>query len=116
MISLHGFRNLGVFTAGRVTLIAESRSDARSLITALTKALQASHVPVVRTRVKRLDLDAVSLGYDRSTGWIQTKLFFGQNDNGEVYLNLNTKTGLGEFSLKDPDYGNYVVTRLARVL
>ena len=29
---------------------------------------------------------------------------------------LNLKTGLGEFSLKDPDYGNYVLAQLARVL
>jgi hypothetical protein len=36
--------------------------------------------------------------------------------SSEVYLNLNPVLGKGEFSIKDPDYGDGVLLELAKVL
>lgn len=47
--------------------------------------------------------------------WIAAKLFFG-GDQGEVFLNLNPALGKAEFSIKDSDYGDYVIGELAKVL
>jgi hypothetical protein len=46
------------------------------------------------------------------------KLFLGNEDEepGEVYLNLNAKDGVGEFSIKDSDYGVAVMRQLVKVL
>jgi hypothetical protein len=102
-------------TNKRVGLIAVDGSNPASFLAALEKALEAKRLPLHPRRVNRLDVDAVILDYKKSTGWIYAKLFFG-NDQGEVYLNLNLKTGLGEFSEKDIDCGNYVLAQLARVV
>jgi hypothetical protein len=114
-VSLSKFSKLSVFSAGVVTLIAMPGSQPRAMLATLRRALEATRSPRRTTRTNRLSLDAVILGYNRATGWLTTKLFFGE-DLGEVYLNLNRKLGLGEFSEKDPDYGNYVLSQLARVL
>jgi len=46
--------------------------------------------------------------------WIATKAFLAGGD-AEVFLNINPKLGVGEFSPKDPDYANQVVAELAKV-
>jgi len=38
------------------------------------------------------------------------------SDDGEVFLNINRIDGKGEFSIKDSDYGDYVLNALAKVL
>jgi hypothetical protein len=114
-IALDGFQSIEFLSTGRVTLIAVPGSDAHSFLAALERALDATRMPSTPKRVKRLALDCVILDYSRKTGWIHTKLFFG-DDQGEVFLNLNPRTGRGEFSLKDSDYGNYVLAQLARVV
>ena len=43
------------------------------------------------------------------------KLFLAGGE-GEVFLNINAREGLGEFSIKDEDYATIVVTELAKVL
>jgi hypothetical protein len=43
------------------------------------------------------------------------KLFFG-DDQGEVYLNFSPMLNKAEFSIKDPDYGDFVIAELAKVL
>jgi hypothetical protein len=43
------------------------------------------------------------------------KLFLADGA-GEVYLSLNERDALGEFSLKDDGYAVIVVTELARIL
>ncbi|WP_416492478.1 hypothetical protein [Variovorax sp. tm] len=47
--------------------------------------------------------------------WIAGKLYF---DDGaaEVYMNLNPKEGIGEFSVKDAVYAEKVLRALASVL
>lgn len=47
--------------------------------------------------------------------WITSKLFLADGE-GEVYLNLDPAGGVGEFSIKDPEYGATVVKELAKVL
>ena len=47
------------------------------------------------------------------------KIFIGfgaGNDYGEVFLNLNQVSQKAQFSEKDQDYGDYVLTKLATVL
>jgi len=45
------------------------------------------------------------------------KIFIGEGDQkGEVFLNLNPVLGKGQFSIKDPDYGDTVLGQLASVL
>lgn len=102
-------------TNERVVLSAVPGSDARSFLVALRRALHATHVPKAVRRVKRLSLDVAILGYKPATGLIRSKLFF-RNDTGETYLNLNLKTGFGEFSLKDEEYGDVVIAELAKVV
>jgi hypothetical protein len=51
--------------------------------------------------------------------WITMKIFLtvpGKDEEAEVFLNLSTSSQKGEFSIKDPDYGDDVLGQLARVL
>lgn len=62
---------------------------------------------------------AVGGGFSASRpgNWTAIKLFLGQGDQeGEVFLNINPKFRKGQFSMKDPDYGDLVLTELAKVL
>src|SRR5262249_61735060 len=45
--------------------------------------------------------------------WIATKVFVG-DDAAEFYLNLNSKEGSGEISIKDPEYGDAALRELSR--
>jgi hypothetical protein len=47
--------------------------------------------------------------------WTATKLFLADGE-GEVFLNFSAKEGVGEFSYKDKDYADTVVTELAKVM
>ena len=48
--------------------------------------------------------------------WIVLKLFLPKGgDKGEVFLNLNPVLGRGEFSIKDEDYGDYLLRQFAKV-
>jgi hypothetical protein len=112
---------------GKGKFLSEANSDNVELIRALKKALQAKTVPTMLVRRKSLPFEYVVLAqgihrspdgqYDsqKKGDWIAMKLFFG-DDAAEVFLNLNPASGVGEFSIKDPDYGNYVVRKLAQVL
>ncbi len=62
--------------------------------------------------------DATS-GYsaEPAGNWTVMKIFLPKGgDDGEVFLNINRIDGKGEFSIKDSDYGDYVLNALARVL
>jgi hypothetical protein len=47
--------------------------------------------------------------------WTTIKLFLA-NGASEVFLNLDPALGKGEFSIKDPEYGDGVLQELAKVL
>lgn len=99
-----------------VTLTALRGSKPGPMLAALERALDAKRVPAHAKRVKQLQVAVIILDYKAATGWALTKLMFGNNDVGEVYLGLNLKKGLGEFTLEDPRYGDAVLAQLARVL
>ena len=115
---------------GEGRFLAVPDSDNAVLLQDLRKALDAQHLPEKSPRAAGLAFDAVVLGEkqsrDSSGGyssnpagdWILIKLFFpkGSGDKGEVFLNLNPVLGKGEFSIKDSDYGDYLLTEFAKVL
>ncbi|MGV1814069.1 hypothetical protein ACQZ6M_05110 [Rhizobium rhizogenes] len=47
--------------------------------------------------------------------WYATKLFLDQ-DQAEVFFNFNLVSGEAEFSIKDEDYGNTVLSELSKVI
>jgi hypothetical protein len=61
------------------------------------------------------DIVAGSFSNANPGGWLVTKIFVADG-MGEVYLNLNPDQNIGEFSIKDPEYGEIVLTELAKVL
>jgi len=114
---------------GEGQFVAVAGSENSALLQALKKALDATTIPENSTRVKELAFDAVVLGEKRSRhtdgsfsakpagDWMTIKLFLPKgSDEGEVYLNLNPTLGQGEFSIKDSDYGDYLLRELAKVL
>ena len=112
---------------GKGRFLAEHGSDSTALIQALKKELRAKKLPAKPRRVAELPFEYAILtrgdhrepdgsfdSHKRGT-WITLKLFFG-DDEAEVFLNLNPMSGKGEFSIKDSDYGDYIVRSLAQVL
>jgi hypothetical protein len=119
-----------MFIVAKGTLRRDSSSDPKEMLIALKKALEAKTLPKNVTKSNALVCDAAILGSNQSKtpvrdgggfrseppgNWITLKLFFG-NDEGECFLNMNTKDGIGEFSIKDSDYGDVVLRELAKVL
>jgi hypothetical protein len=104
-------------------------SENSVLLEHLKLALEAKELPRNVSRTKELQFDAAILGKqqsrdasggysDRPKGdWTLLKVFLPkEGDEGEVFLNINPVLGKGEFSIKDSDYGDYVLGQLARVL
>lgn len=106
---------------GKGKFVAVPESDGTALIAELKKQLEAKRIPARFSRVQELPFEYVVLGQNqpRAAGsrvkWTTMKVFLG-DDEGEVFLNLNLTQCKGEFSIKDPDYGDFVVAQLARVL
>lgn len=109
--------------------LAMPGSDNSALVEDLLKALEAKRLPAQAARTAELAFDAVVLGENQSRspsggflgspsgGWKTVKIFLPPGgDDAEMFLGLNPVAGKGEFSLKDPDYGDYLVTHLASVL
>ena len=100
-------------------------SKPSALLIALKKALEAKRIPVPLEKLNELNFDVAILEnnstleqnldfYGRDGGWIKTKIFLS-NDEAEVYLNLNPSQGVGEFSIKDEEYGDRVLQELAKI-
>lgn len=109
--------------------IAMNGSENSTLIEDLKNALEAKKMPTNVKRVKELPFDAVILGQNMSRNpsgglaqnppgnWTGSKIFLPKGgDDGQVFLNISQSEGKGEFSLKDSDYGDYVLAQLAGVL
>ena len=109
--------------------IAVEGSDNSLLLVDLKKALDAKNIPQRTSRVKEIAFDAVLLGdhqsrdeaggfHDNPSGdWVLVKVFLPKGgDDGEVFLNINPVLGKAEFSIKDSDYGDYLVAQFAKVL
>lgn len=114
---------------GEGKFISVAGSDNGAMIEDLKLALEAKHIPEKVKLVKEVSFAIVLLGESqaRNSGggyfskpvgnWITTKIFLPKDgDDGEVYLNLNPVLGKGEFSIKDSDYGDYVLKVLSGVL
>lgn len=108
--------------------VAVAGSDNEVLLTDLKKALDAKTIPVSQVKVAEVP-SAVLMGQHQSRSssdefftnppgdWILLKLFLPKDgDDGEVFLNLNPVLGKAEFSIKDSDYGDYLLKELAQVL
>src|SRR5215472_13903616 len=117
------------FALGEGKFRAMAGSDNSVLLQDLKKALEAKHLPRKSSRIAELPFDAVVLAKNQSRDssggfsskppgdWIAIKLFFPKGgDDAEVYLNLNPVLGKGEFSIKDSDYGDYLLEVFAKVL
>jgi hypothetical protein len=115
------------FTSGRI--IAVAGSDASVFLRKLRTTLEAKTLPVQPKRVAELPFTAVILGtsdshstdggfFAKPSGhWTAMKIFVGRRDDpAEVFLNFNPVLHKGEFSIKDPEYGDDVLKELARVL
>jgi hypothetical protein len=114
---------------GEGKFLAVAGSDNSALLRDLKIALDAKNVPLNSPRISELAFDAVVLGEKQSRGasggfasrppgdWVTIKIFLPKGgDDGEVFLNLNPVLGKGEFSIKDSDYGDYLLKELAQVL
>ena len=106
-----------------------SGSENSVLLEDLKKALDAKEFPQKVSRIKELPFNAAIIGEQQSRDaaggysnrpkgdWTLLKLFLPKGgDDGEVFLNINPVMGKAEFSIKDSDYGNYVLEQLAKVL
>jgi hypothetical protein len=124
--SLPEEKTMGV---GDGKFVAVQGSDNSTLLEDLKKALDAKQLPKNSRRIRELPFAFVVLGSAQNRDaagsfssqphgdWIAMKIFLPKDgDDGEVFLNLNPVLGKGEFSIKDSDYGDYVVTELAKVL
>lgn len=112
--------------SGRI--IAVAGSDASVLLRRLQKILEAKSLPAHTERVAEIPFAAVILGTDNSHAkdggfftkppghWTAMKIFLGKRGSAEVFLNFNPVLQKGEFSIKDPGYGDDVLKELAKVL
>lgn len=115
------------FTFGTGKLYSDPRSDASEFILELRRALEAQQLPDTSERLTELSFTAAIIGTNLSHApeggffadppgpWTAIKIFLTDGE-GEVFLNLNVKEGKGEFSIKDPEYGDSVLRELAKVL
>jgi hypothetical protein len=114
---------------GKGAIIAEPGSDASVFLADLKKVLEAKHLPAKVQRTPSLPFTYAILGEHESQAvgggfqpkpagnWTAMKIFLGsENEDCEVFLNLNPVTGKAQFSEKDVDYGDAVLAKLATVL
>ena len=112
---------------GKFVAIAGSQDSV--LLQDLARSLDAKRIPSNSIRIPEMPFDGMVLGEAESRNfhggysenpkgnWTTMKIFLPKGgDEGELYLNLNPVAGQGEFSIKDSDYGDYIVAELAKVL
>ena len=119
------------FFISKGAFISEPDSQYSEFLRQVAKALEAKNIKGRKSKTGRLDFTIAVLGQNLSRGsganilagsftseprgdWIATKVFVG-DDAGEFFLNLNSKEGRGEISIKDPEYGDVVLRELSRV-
>jgi hypothetical protein len=114
---------------GEGRFIAEPGSDASILLADLKKSLEAKKLPTKVKRMSSLPFVFITLGIDESQApgggfndqppgnWRTMKIFIGKGEQeGDMFLNLNPVIKKGQFSIKDPDYGDILLAQLAQVL
>jgi len=119
------------FSFAEAALSRQPGADCTTFLRALAKHLGFSGELPNPARIERLPASLAVLGTNQSRSdagevaggfsstpsgsWTAMKLFLAGGE-GEVFLNINAREGLGEFSIKDEDYATIVVTELAKVL
>src|SRR5579863_1232443 len=104
-------------------------SDASVLLMDLKKALEARALPSKVQRLESLPFTYVNIGDNLSQAanggfnaeppgnWTAIKIFIGEGEQeAQLFLNINQISRKGQFSIKDPDYGDLALAQLARVL
>jgi hypothetical protein len=123
--------------SGKGSFQAVPGSDDSVLLSDLMKALEAKSHPKHVQRASSLPFTYAILGKNQSQTpgggfnpkppghWTAMKVFIGSGeqigsseeiDEGEIYLNFNPATKKGQFSIKDSDYGDYLIAKFATVL
>jgi hypothetical protein len=121
----------GLFSMAKLSLDRRPGSDCTDLLRRIGKQLSFSgdlprpapveelpcSIAILGTNQSRVDDQDVGASFSSEPpgNWMVGKLFLAEGE-GEVYLNLNERDGLGEFSMKDEDYATTVVTELAKIL
>src|SRR2546430_8882104 len=117
-------------TSGKGKFTSVNGSEADVLLNDLKIALEARKLPAKVTRVAELPFTYVTFGEHQSQApsdggfndkprghWIVSKIFIGEGEHEcEFFLNFNPIKKKGQFSIKDPDYGDEVLEQLAKVL
>jgi hypothetical protein len=115
----------------KAAFVREAGNDGRDALGQIAKTIDATTVPTHSEKLQRLDFSIVILGMGMSRhpepdghgagyaqnppgSWMTSKAFL-KGGEAEVFLNINPDLGVGEFSPKDPDYGNDVVAELAKI-
>lgn len=116
----------------RGAFLREKDSQPAGFLKLVATALEATDERKAKPKVDSLEFMAAMLGENLSRGsgpdlfaggftstpagnWIATKVFVADGE-GEFFLNLNPKEGIGEILMKDPEYGDIVLAELERVL
>ena len=115
--------------SGKGRFLVDPESDASALLSDLQKALEAKAVPAKIRRAKSLPFTFVNIGDNLSQapgggfnanppgGWTAIKIFIGEGQQeSEMFVNLNREIAKGQFSIKDPEYGDRALKQLATVL
>ncbi len=118
-----------VIKSGEGKFVAERGSDASILLADLKIALEAKALPFNIRRASSIPFTFVSIGENLSQAqngglnvkppgnWTAIKLFMGEGEEEcELFFNVNSAIGKGEFSIKDPDYGDLLLAQFAKVL
>jgi len=123
----------GGMTFGSGSIERRPATDCRAFLESLAPALGYKEAALpAPPRESRLTITLATLGANLSRSrtrpdtagafaskpsgdWTAMKVFVKDGD-GEVFLSINVKDGVGEFSVKDEDYATTVLTELAKVL
>jgi hypothetical protein len=114
---------------GEGRFVSAPGSDASVLLLDLKKALEAKALPSKARRLERLPFTFVNIGENLSQAanggfnaeppgnWTAIKIFIGEGEQeAQLFLNINEVSRKGQFSIKDPDYGDLALAQLGEVL
>jgi hypothetical protein len=115
--------------SGEGALIPEPGSDSSGLLVELQKALRAKTAPRAPLTKTSIPFTYVYVGDNLSQAraggfnadppgsWTALKLIFGEGDReSEILLHINGSINKGQFSMKDPGYGDLALAELAKAL
>ena len=120
--------NAGVIS-GEGTILPEPQSDSSVLLADLQKALRAKTAPKAPLTKTSIPFTYVITGEHLSQAagggfnanppgnWTAMKLTFGDGDRvSEIFLHITASGKKGQFSMKDPKFGDLALAELAKAL